>query len=299
MRLKFDASIAKDQVECWSISVPLLKSTLFAEDRVERERIIRNKIREAIDVFSHILETLCGRVAEIHVYLASAWTRYYVFRLDVVGEHQRSLALNVLSPDSPLDSFDRVASIIDEVCKLFPDNVAKPLDISDEFMLQEWVNGIPLSEFRDGDILVDVERAEDCILLTSELLYRMNKAGYVYSPWDDYEVMLGEAGIIFLDVTRFVKKRLKAEDFFDFYFGAPFTPPEIIKPSDNPAHRLYWRGVSEKDYFGTSRNRYIELFLEGVARACDSFEEFCRVCSGYSVEPGKIWDAARLKTEKT
>ncbi len=291
MKVKFDENIAEDQVECWGISVPLLKDTLFASSREERRRIVEKKVLEAVNVFLPTIESFCGKVDEITVSLASAWTRYYVFKLDVSADETATFALNVLAPNSPLKSFKDVVENVKEVVRKFPQNVAKPLTATNEYMLQEWVTGKPLSDFRDGDILRDVENARKCIPMVAELLYRLNCEGYVYYPWDDYEVMLSDT-IVLLDITRFVRRRLRHEEFFDFYFGAPFTPPEIIKPSSNPAHRLYWRGVSEKDYFGTSREEYIRLFLLGVAKVCKSYEEFLKVCTNLDVEPEEIWQSA-------
>ncbi|MET1125062.1 MAG: hypothetical protein ABWW66_07400 [Archaeoglobaceae archaeon] len=257
MRVTFDENIANDYVECWGITVHLLKSTLFARTREERFRILSEKIRRALEEFSDFIS------GDVRVSLASAWVRYYVFRVEADGTY----ALLVLSPDSPVGSFKKCIESLGNLLERFAANVAKPLAFSDEFMLQEWVNAKPLSEFRDGDVLVDVENARKCIELAGYLLWKLNEEGYVYHPWDDYELAYDGEKLIFLDVTRFVRKTLSPAEFFDFYFGAPFTPPEIIKPSDDPAHRLYYRGVSEKDYFGTSREEYVELFLKGVRRA--------------------------------
>ncbi len=292
MKLIFDENIADDQVECWGISVPLLKSTLFSEDRNERFRIISEKIERAISEFDEIFKPI--NPERIYVSLASAWTRYYVFLVKAVGKISKKFALHVLSPDSTIRSFDDVVKNIQDVITTFPSNIAKPIAYSKEFMLQEWVDGTPLSEFRDGDILRDVEDAKKCIPLVSEILYKLNELGYVYYPWDDYELIFNGATIIFLDLTRFVKKRLSPSKFFDFYFGVPFTPPEIIKPSKNPAHRLYWRGVSEKDYFGTSKEEYIKLFLSGIAKVCKSFEEFTEICNGYIDDAESTWRLYRI-----
>ena len=106
----------------------------------------------------------------------------------------------------------------------------------------------------------------------------INKLGYVYHPWEDYEAMLKGNDIVLLDITRLIKKRLSEEDFVDFYFGVPFCSPEIIKPKrrDDPAIRLYWRGISERDYFGTDRSNYLKLFLEGI-KPIATEKEFKRV----------------------
>ncbi len=291
MKLIFDDNIADDQVECWGISVPLLKFTLFSEDRDERFRIISDKITNAILEFEGVFKSL--NPEKISVSLASAWTRYYVFLVEVDGKTSKKFALHVLSPDSSIKSFVDVVENIRDVLSTFPENIAKPIAYSREFMLQEWVEGVPLSEFRDGDILRNVDDAKKCIPIVSEILYKLNELGYVYYPWDDYELIFNGETIIFLDITRFVRKKLKPSEFFDFYFGAPFTPPEIIKPSKNPAHRLYWRGVSEKDYFGTSREEYIKLFLAGVAKVCKSFEEFIEICNNYTNDAEIIWNMYR------
>ncbi len=285
MRVIFEDNIADDQVECWGISVPLLKKSLFGKTREERYERVRSIVLEAIETFSDYIQ------GDIRVSLASAWTRYYVFRI----EADRTYALNVIAPNSELESFRKIVDAVSQLIEAFPHNVAKPLACTDEFMLQEWIDGLPLSEFRDGDIIKDVENAKRCIPMASYLLWKFNELGFVYYPWDDYEVALCDGRLVFLDVTRFVRRRLRPEEFFDFYFGAPFTPPEIVKPSDDPAHRLYWRGVSEKDYFGTSRREYVELFLAGVAAACENYETFLRVCDA---DAEKIWKIGeKLKDE--
>jgi hypothetical protein len=185
-----------------------------------------------------------------------------------------------LSPGSDLKSFKSVIENLSEILKLFPENIATPLVVGDEFMLQEWVDGTPLSEFRDGDIMRNLEEAKKCISPVVEFLFRLAKLGYVYNPWDDYELVFRNGVPVFLDITRFERKKLELEEFFEFYFGVPFTPPEVIKPSDNPAHRLYWRGVREEDYFGAKRDEYITLFLKGVSIACKSYDEYRRVLDG-------------------
>ena len=189
-------------------------------------------------------------------------------------------ALNLISPNSDLKSFKLVARNLSEILRRFPDNIAKPVVLGDEFMLQEWIDGTPLSEFRDGDIMRNIEEAKKCISPVAEFLFTIAKLGYVYYPWDDYELVIKNGKPVFLDVTRFERRKLKPEDFFEFYFGVPFTPPEVIKPSDNPAHRLYWRGVREEDYFGARRDEYISLFLNGVLSACESSEECMKVIEG-------------------
>ena len=274
MRVIFEDNIGNEAIECWGITIHLPKDILFGESREERKKVISELIYEKLE---SIIPKI-GDFKEIKVSLASAWTGYYVFKIECV-EEKVNFALNVLSPKSPLKSFKRFREIITDICKKFPENVAKPLFISDDVMLQEWVEGKLLSDFKRGDILIDEGNAKKCIPLTSSFLYKLKKAGYVYTPWDDYEVVLKDNNIVMLDLTRFKRENLPDEEFFDFYYGAPFTPPEVIKPHpENPAHRLYWRGVSDKDYFGTDRKEYVRLFLTGVAKECESFEEFKRVC---------------------
>jgi hypothetical protein len=285
MKVTFDENIGSDTVISWGVSVPILKSCLFGETEEERRRTIEEKITVNLNEIIPAIEREVGKIDTIKISLASAWVRYYVFKLECSGDKNYSFALDLLAPNSPLVSFKRYRRTISEICSRFPENVAKPIFISDEIMLQEWVSGKPLSDFKDGDILVDEENARKCIPLTSSFLYRLKKAGYIYMPWDDYEVMLKDGNIVMLDITRFEKRDLPEEEFFSFYYGVPFTPPEVIKPNpENPAHRLYWRGVSDKDYFGTDRKDYIRLFLLGVARECDSLDEFKRVCKHLDIK---------------
>ncbi len=277
-KLVFDENIGDDSVTCWGVSVPILKSSLFGRTREEREEAIKRKILEIVsrDEMSFLLNAKFVRIS-----LASAWVRYYVFRVEAHFDNSiERFALNVIAPGSPLKSFKSVVSEIERIINTFPDNLAKPIIVGEDFMLQEWVDGKPLSEFRDGDIMRDVEEARKCISPVARFLYRLKKMGFVYHPWDDYEVVVRNGEPVFLDVTRFERRELDAEDFLDFYYGAPFTPPEVIKPSDNPAHRLYWRGVRDEDYFGAERDEYLRLFLEGVAEACESRDEFEKVVSG-------------------
>jgi len=296
MRVKFDGNIGTDTIECWGITIHLLKSILFGKTEEERRKRIKEILSEKLEEILPKIEKTCGHIEEVRISLASAWTRYYVFRLDCFGDEKNVFALNLLSPNSPLKSFKNFERTIRDILKKFPENIAKPLYISDDVMLQEWVNGKLLSDFKDGDILIDEEGAKECIPITSAFLYRLKKEGYVYTPWDDYEVVLKNGRIILLDLTRFVRKELSEEEFFEFYYGAPFTPPEIIKPHpENPAHRLYWRGVSDKDYFGTDRKEYVRLFLLGVAKECDSFDEFRRVCGSRIKDVEGLWREAFRK----
>ncbi|RLI85610.1 MAG: hypothetical protein DRP01_05855 [Archaeoglobales archaeon] len=275
MRVKFEDNIASDTIECWGITVVIPRKHLFGSCREERRKVISKKICEKLDEVLPKIERDLGEIFEIEVSLESAWIRYYVFRLRCFGDGiVKDYALNLLSPNSPIKSFKDYERTIDDVVSKFPRNVAKPMVILDDTILQEWVDGIPLSDFKDGDVIVDEEGAKRCIPLTVSLLYKLKKAGYVYTPWEDYEVMLRGDDIVLLDLTRFKRMDLKDEDFFEFYFGVPFTSPDAVKPNPDPSYRLYWRGVSEKDYFGTSREEYVRLFLLGVERVCerDEFE---------------------------
>jgi len=277
-RVRFSENIASDCVTSWGISVPLLRVALFAPKPEERARIIREKICKHIDgVVEAIENEVNSEVKELTISLASAWIRYYVFKLEALTNSGKfNFALNLLSPNSPITSFKNHWRNAIDVYKKFPNNVAKPIMVEDELMLQEWVRGKPLSDFKEGDIFIDEEGAKKCIPLTSKILYKLNKAGYIYKPWDDYELMLRDNEVVFLDVTRFVRKKIRDEDFLDFYFGVPFTSPDIIKLSRyprDPSFSLYWRGVSEKDYLGASRDEYIKLFMEGVESA-RSAQEF-------------------------
>ncbi len=277
MRVIFDRNIGSDVIYAWGVSVPIFRRYLFGKTEEERKRKIKEKIGDCLDSIVPIIERKIGsEVREVRVSLESAWTRYYVFKLNV--NNRFNFALNILSPNSPIKSFKRYRDIAEDVCRRFKDNVAEVIAIDREFMVQRWVDGVPLSNFKDGNVIVDVERAKMCIPLVVSLLYRLNKAGYVYTPWDDYEAMLKDDKIVLLDITRFVRRRLDEEEFLEFYYGVPFTSPEILKSSDDPSHKLYWRGVCEKDYFGTSRDEYVRLFMIGVCLACETFDEVERVC---------------------
>jgi len=282
MKVIFDENIANDTVIAWNITIPLFKESLFSRDREERKKIIEGKIKDVLPYFIEEIEKeIEERVDEIYISLESAWVRYYVFKLDVIASKNRyRFALNLLSPNSPIKSFkDHWKKALDVYEKL-PRNIAKPIVVTDEFMLQEWVNGIPLSEFKEGDIIVDEESAKRCISPVLRLLFKLNKLGYVYHPWEDYEVMLRANDIVLLDVTRLIRKRLSEEEFVDFYFGVPFCSPEIVKPKRvDTSVRLYWRGISERDYFGTSKKEYIKLFLEGIKPVATE-EEFKKICKG-------------------
>ncbi len=284
-RTTFDDNIADDQVICWGITVGLPKDSLFGTTIEERRKRIREKILKA---FEELDIPKIARSSEFRVSMLSAWTRYYVFKIETEGG---SYVLNVLSPNSTIESFKSLLDPLQNLLKKYSRNFAKPLAYSDEFMLQEWVPGIPLSEFKEGDIMrrddETLRIAEICIFKTAKLLYRLWKDGYIYSPWEDYEAMYFDGDIVLLDITRLSKS--KKGNFYDFYFGVPFTPPEVVKPKNfDPVYRLYFRGVSEIDYFGTSRERYVELFLKGIASECESFEEFREVCPP-SIDVGKIW----------
>ncbi len=269
----FDDNIADDQVICWGITVGLLRDSLFGSTREERRRRVQEKIFNAFEELD--LPGITGS-SRFRISLLSAWTRYYVFKIETEG---KKYVLNVLSPNSTISSFRKVLDPLKNVFKKYSQNIARPLAYSDEFLLQEWIPGVPLSELKEGDMMMRDEKtlrtAETCIFKTAKLLYRLWKDGYVYTPWDDYEVMHYRDDVILLDLTRFSRK--EDDNFYDFYFGVPFTPPDVIKQK-NPAYRLYFRGVSEIDYFGTSRKRYVELFLKGIASECESLEEFMEVC---------------------
>ncbi len=275
MRVKFEDNVYSDTIECWGITVVIPRRHLFGRSKEERRKNIIKIINEKIEMILPTIERDLGEICEIDVSLESAWVRYYVFKIECFGEKGiKRYALNILSPNSPIDSFKRFEKIANDLILNFPNNVAKPIYISDDTLLQEWIDGKPLSEFKDGDLIVDEEKAKKLIPMTTSLLYRFKKKNYVYTPWEDYEVMLKGNDLILLDLTRFKKTNLKDCDFFDFYFGVPFTQPYAIKGRDS----FYWRGVSEKDYFGTNRRDYIRLFLLGVAMECENFEEFRNVC---------------------
>ncbi|WP_456468915.1 hypothetical protein [Archaeoglobus sp.] len=290
LRVSFDGNIAEDHVICWGITVALLKKSLFGKTAEERKRVIRKKVSQAIEELG--IADIAGS-NEFRVSMLSAWVRYYVFKLETDG---RSYVLNILSPNSPIKSFRKILDPLKGLFEKYSKNIARPLAYTDEFMLQEWIDGVPLSEFRDGDIMKSdpdtVRMIEKSIFRTAKLLYQLWKDGYIYTPWEDYEVMYRNGDIILLDVTRFSKRA--DGKFFDYYYGAPFTPPDVIKPSDNPVHRLYYRGVSEKDYFGVDRKKYLKLFLMGIASECKSFEEFSRICPP-ELNAESIWTISDLQ----
>lgn len=285
MRISFDDNIAEDHVICWGITVAIPKKYLFGKTREERKEKIKKKIIQAIEELD--VASMAGS-NEFRVTMLSAWVRYYVFKLDT---DNCSYVLNILSPNSPVESFRKILDPLTDLFEKYSKNIAKPIVYTDNFMLQEWVKGIPISEFKDGDIMKSdeetVRKAEIAIFKTAKLLYRLWKDGYIYTPLEDYEVMYVNDDIVFLDITRFSKRNLPDRMFFDFYYGAPFTPPDIIKPSNVSLSRLYYRGVSEKDYFGVEREKYIKLFLKGVASECRSFDEFKLVCPNLAE---KIWN---------
>ncbi len=268
-RLKIDDSVTADHVICWGISVALLKKSLFGSTPEERREKIKEKILQAIEEFD-----LQRTGDEFRVSLLSAWVRYYVFRVE---SNTKTFVLNVLSPNSPVKSFREILDPLKNLFEKFRDEIAVPIAYTDEFMLQEWISGLPLSELRDGDIMKSDEKSrriiEKSIYLTARLLYRLWKEGYVYSPWEDYEAMYRDGKIILLDVTRF-EKRPDNECFLQHYYGAPFCAPDVLKDTQNPVNRLYFRGTSERDYFGVERKKYEELFLKGLRDECRSEEEF-------------------------
>ncbi len=268
-RLKIDENVTADHVVCWGVSVALLKKSLFGSTPEERRRRIEEKISQAIEELS-----LKEMADEFSVSMLSAWVRYYVFRIDAAG---KTFVLNVLSPNSPVRSFKDILDPLEGLFEKFKDDIAVPIAYTDEFMLQEWIDGIPLSELRDGDMMKNDEKSrkiiEGSIYLTARLLYRLWKEGYSYTPWEDYEAMYCDGRIVLLDVTRFERKPLN-ESFLQYYYGAPFCAPDVLKNPTNPVNRLYFRGTSERDYFGVERRRYEELFLKGVWDECDDEEEF-------------------------
>lgn len=272
MRVLFDENIGDDSLVCWNVTVRIPKYALFGATREERKRNWEKKILEILSEFEF---------ESVSVRLASAWVRYYVFEILADG---RRFALNVLSPNSPIVDFREID---------FPDieNIAKPLVISRDYMLQEWIDGLPLSEFREGFSMKREDLAEECIKLTAELLYKIFKLGYLYCPWEDYEAIFSDGKIILLDLTRFTRKSIEKEKFFSYYYGAPFSSPEILV--ENEINRVFWRGTSEKDYFGTSREKYEKLFLEGIANACDDFEEFLAVSRLDESEARSLWNRKR------
>jgi len=269
MKVEFDENIAEDFVICWGLTVRLPKYALFGSTREERRKTLEKKIRE-------ILKEIPLNFERAKIRLASAWVRYYVFELDLDG---RKFALNILSPNSSIKSFKKIE---------FPEkNVAKPIYLSDEFMLQEWIDGIPLSEFREGFIMKEDPKIGKCIKLTAKLLYELFKIGYIYNPWEDYEAVLRGDEIILLDLTRFERSKLGRRDFVKQYYGAPFFSPDLIV--ENERNRIFWRGTSDRDYFGVSREEYEELFLEGISLACNSFEEFLDVSQIDEERASSIW----------
>ena len=275
-RLKIDDSVTADHVICWGISVALLKKSLFGSTPEERRKRIEEKILQAIEELG-----LNKMAEEFRVSLLSAWVRYYVFRVET---DSKTFVLNVLSPNSPVRSFKEILDPLQGLFEKFKEEIAVPVAYSEEFMVQEWIDGLPLSELRDGDIMKgDGESRkiiEKSIYLTARLLYRLWKEGYVYSPWEDYEAMYSNGRILLLDVTRF-EKRPEGESFLQHYYGAPFCAPDVLKDPTNPVNRLYFRGTSERDYFGVERERYEKLFLKGLWDECRSEEEF-RVATYHS-----------------
>ncbi|MEM0203718.1 MAG: hypothetical protein QXO16_07270 [Archaeoglobaceae archaeon] len=274
MKVLFDDNIADDSLVCWGVTVRLPKYALFGATREERRKNWEKKLLE-------VLADLKFGFENVTVRLASAWVRYYVF--EVLADRSR-FALNVLSPNSPIRDFREID---------FPkiENIAKPLAISQDYMLQEWVDGIPLSEFREGFSMKREDLARECIKLTAELLYKIFKLDYIYSPWEDYEAVYSDGKIVLLDLTRFVKRDIGREDFFPHYYGAPFSSPDILVEDER--NRIFWRGTSEKDYFGTSREEYEKLFLEGIASVCDDFEEFLAVSRLEETRARALWDRKR------
>jgi len=268
-RLRIDESVASDHVVCWGISVALLKTSLFGSTPEERKRRIEEKISQAVEELG--LEKLAD---EFSISMLSAWVRYYVFRIDAAG---KTFVLNVLSPNSPVRSFKEVLDPLKTLFEKFKENIAVPLAYTDEFMLQEWINGTPLSELRDGDVMKNDDESkkiiEESIYQTARLLYRLWREGYSYSPWEDYEAMYCKGKIVLLDVTRF-ERRPSNWSFVQYYYGAPFCPPDVLRDPTNPVNRLYFRGTGERDYFGVERKRYEELFLKGVMDECDCEDEF-------------------------
>ncbi|AAB88967.1 hypothetical protein [Archaeoglobus fulgidus] len=268
-RLRIDDSVTADHVVCWGVTVALLKKSLFGSTPEERKRRVEEKISQAVVELG-----LEGLSDEFRVSMLSAWVRYYVFRVDA-GE--KTFVLNVLSPNSPVKSFRDILDPLRGLFEKFRENIAVPVAYTDEFMLQEWINGLPLSELRDGDVMRSDEKSrriiEESIYLTARLLYRLWKEGFVYSPWEDYEAMYCDGKIVLLDVTRFEKKPSN-ESFLQHYYGAPFCPPDVLKDPKSPVNRLYFRGTSERDYFGVEREKYEELFLKGIRDECGSEQEF-------------------------
>jgi len=270
-RLRVDENVAADHVICWGVTVALLKKSLFGSTPEERRKVVEQKVKDAIDKLQ-----LSKLSDEFEVSLLSAWVRYYVFKLKAGDE---TFVLNILSPNSPIKSFRLILDPLKPLFEKFRKEIAVPIAYTDEFMLQEWIDGIPLSELREGSIMKrdreSVKIIEESIYLTSKLLYRIWREGYAFSPWEDYEAIYKKDKIILLDVTRFSKKP-ENENFVQHYFGVPFCPPEVLKDTKNPVNRLYFRGVDESDYFGVKKSRYIELFLKGLREECRDDEEFIK-----------------------
>lgn len=274
MRVLFDDNIGDDSLICWGVTVRLPKYALFGNTKEERKRNWEKKILEILSDLELDSDT-------VRVRLASAWVRYYVFELIADG---KKFALNVLSPNSPISDFRSVE---------FPEikNVAKPIVVSEDYMLQKWIEGLPLSELREGFSIKNEGLAKLCIRLTAELLYKIFKIGYLYTPWEDYEAVLCGYEIVLLDPTRFVRKNIGEEEFFQYYYGAPFSSPDIL--FENEINRIFWRGTSDKDYFGTDREKYEELFMEGVANACENFEEFLSISGLEERKARSLWNRKR------
>ncbi|MFN3383439.1 MAG: hypothetical protein ACK401_00910 [Archaeoglobaceae archaeon] len=272
MKVLFDDSIGDDSLVCWGVTVRLPKYALFGVTREERKRNWEKKILEILAEFDF---------DEVSVKLASAWVRYYVF--EVFADNEK-FALNILSPNSPIKDFREID---------FPkiENIAKPLVISQDYMLQEWVEGLPLSEFREGFSMKREDLARECIKSTAKLLYEIFKLGYLYNPWEDYEAVLSKGKILLLDLTRFIRRNIGKEDFLPYYYGAPFSSPDILVEDER--NRVFWRGTSEKDYFGVSKEEYEKLFLEGIASVCDNFDDFLAISKLNEREAKTLWDRKR------
>ncbi|WP_202319054.1 hypothetical protein [Archaeoglobus neptunius] len=281
LRIELSSNVTADHVVCWGITVALLKKSLFGKTPEERTEVIKRKVTEAIEELG--LDEISD---EFRISLISAWVRYYVFKIEA-GD--KSFVLNILSPNSPIESFCTILDPLKSLFRNYKENIAVPVAYTDEFMLQEWYDGLPLSELKEGDIMKNdaesIEIIEESIYLTARLLYRLWRDGYVYTPWEDYEVMYKDGRLILLDVTRFEK--VSDDCFFQFYYGAPFCPPDVLKDPQNPVNRMYFRGTCERDYFGVDKRRYIELFTRGIAEECESEEEFRKAVGSFLTDSKK------------
>ncbi|AGK61560.1 hypothetical protein Asulf_01583 [Archaeoglobus sulfaticallidus PM70-1] len=151
--------------------------------------------------------------ADIVIEHVSCWMQYHVFRLEVRDEKTIRVALNLLPSSQKEPLFKHYWKSAKKAWEAGV--VAEPLLLSKDgrLFIQEWVDGIPVSEIVGEEW---IKKKEEIITSICNSILELYKVGYAFHPLTDYEVMLKDGKAIFLDITRLreVKDSIEFEEMY-------------------------------------------------------------------------------------